>query len=440
MWTPREYLLSTCLRVRAKHSGRWGQLMKKTVCAALTLGLSCSTAATAVPNLATLTLQQQLLGQINLTTTLGNLTQTAASIDRSIQGRVIVGNNATFASGASVCTIRCSGNTSAPIDINSKTFGALTVFGNTSAPTISATGATSYLSIGSGAFDNEGTISGNYLLNSNGGSNERVLNVVSSAAGANVANATAIRTTQSTFAGGNYSYNVGAGVVTGNGPTPQVSLPFESVFPFFNDYASSLFDLSSTLAALTGAPTATPQFLPAGSTGIFNAQSDYRTILNGVTYNYGVIATTVADLTSTVGLLGINNNGNDATFVIVRGDGANFELPTLNNFGSSKIIFDFSDATTLRFGGNFNGTVLAPLANITQQNGVLDGSIVARSLNQGAGIYDLSLFNGKLIGLAGTPATAAAVPESASWALMLVGFGGIGAAMRRSRKAAVSFS
>ena len=37
-------------------------------------------------------------------------------------------------------------------------------------------------------------------------------------------------------------------------------------------------------------------------------------------------------------------------------------------------------------------------------------------------------------------AAAGAVPEPATWAMMLVGFGGMGYVMRRNRKAAVSFS
>ena len=120
--------------------------------------------------------------------------------------------------------------------------------------------------------------------------------------------------------------------------------------------------------------------------------------------------------------------------MIVRGDGANYTLPNLNSYsggGSNKIIFDFVDATTLKFAGNWNGSILAPLATITQQGGTINGSVVVASMTQSNALNDGGLFAGNLGGLAGLSTS---VPEPASLALLGAGVLAAGAAARRRRR------
>ena len=99
----------------------------------------------------------------------------------------------------------------------------------------------------------------------------------------------------------------------------------------------------------------------------------------------------------------------------------------LNSYiAAKKVIFDFVDATTLKFAGNWNGSILAPLANITSANGVLDGSIIVASINQTQALGAANLFVGNLTGL---------VPEPASLLLFGVGAAAAGLVRRRRSKA-----
>lgn len=380
---------------------------------------------------AELTQDNQLLGQFNLVT-LGNLTQSSSATSTTIQGRALVGGNATFTGNApSVCTTNCAGNTTSAVDSSGATFGALTVFGNVVSPTTNSIGGTGYVAIGAGALDVKGTIAGNYLMNTNGGTTGAV-NVVGSASGSNVGNATAIKTSQSSFAGGNYTYSALTGLVTGNGPTPQVNQSVASVFPFTTAYQTEAKNLAQGIANLPGTPGVTAQSLPKNNATFFTANADYTATIGGVTYKYGVVTTTLADLASGTGAGGVSNGTNDATFVIVRGDGANYTLPNLNSYtGSNKVIYDFVDATTLKFAGNWNGSILAPLATITQQGGTINGSVVVASINQSNALNDSGLFGGNLGGLAGLSTS---VPEPASLALLGLGALAAGVATRRRRR------
>lgn len=378
-----------------------------------------------------------LLSQFNLVS-LGDLTQTQGGSNyTTIQGRAIVGGNASFAtysggSDPSVCTVNCSGNAAVAIDGSKTSFGALTVFGNLTAP--AGTSPITYVGVGSGDVNVRGTgasgtsaITGNVLLNTSGNGANGALNVVGAVAGsngANVGNAAAVRTSQASFAGGNYT--VSNGQVTGYGPAAQVSQTVATVFPFSTAYQASATTLAQGIANLPGTPGVKAQSLPSSNAVFFTANADYTA--GGL--NYGVITTTVANLATQSGNWGINNNGNAATFVIVSGDGANYTLPNLNSYaGAGNVIFDFVNATTLKFAGNWNGTILAPLANITQQGGAINGSVVVASIAQSNALNDGNIFSGNLSGLAGLSTN---VPEPAS--LLLLGTGLAAAAFGRRRR------
>lgn len=115
---------------------------------------------------------------------------------------------------------------------------------------------------------------------------------------------------------------------------------------------------------------------------------------------YGVVTTTYDTLASERNFGGISDNGNTATIVVVTGSDPNVGLPNLNSGSYGDVIWDFVNTTVLEFSGSGFGTILAPLAAITQQGGDLDGSIVVAGMTQTNGLHsDDGAFDGKLSGL-----------------------------------------
>lgn len=95
--------------------------------------------------------------------------------------------------------------------------------------------------------------------------------------------------------------------------------------------------------------------------------------------------------------------------------------------GASDIIWNFYQAKTVTLGTQIAGTVLAPLANVTNDNQI-DGTLVANSWSGNGELHDYP-YQGNL------PANCiSAAPEPSTWALLLLGIGGIGLMLRRARK------
>lgn len=99
---------------------------------------------------------------------------------------------------------------------------------------------------------------------------------------------------------------------------------------------------------------------------------------------------------------------------------------------AQKLIFNFTDATGLNLHAQFTGSILAPKATLQNSNNI-NGSVVAKLFNQDGEVH-LGTFNGQLPLLVTTPnQPPTGVPEPASWATMLAGFGAIGGMIRRRR-------
>ena len=125
------------------------------------------------------------------------------------------------------------------------------------------------------------------------------------------------------------------------------------------------------------------------------------------------------------------NVADPATTVIfnVSGDGSyNWNTGLAGAFAgmADNVIWNFSDATSLNSSQTVFGSILAPLADVGA-NSAINGSVVANNLRANAGV-NLGTYGGGNIGLAG------AVPEPATWAMLIAGFGLVGAAARRRRR------
>ncbi len=92
--------------------------------------------------------------------------------------------------------------------------------------------------------------------------------------------------------------------------------------------------------------------------------------------------------------------------------------------GYQKILFNFYQATNINFGGTFQGTVLAPNADITGSNGQVDGGLIAKSFTGSSEFHDL-LFTGTL---------PAQTPEPGTWVMFMLGAGCVGLTRFKRRR------
>lgn len=104
---------------------------------------------------------------------------------------------------------------------------------------------------------------------------------------------------------------------------------------------------------------------------------------------------------------------------------------------ASQVLWNFSDATTLSFANiALLGSVLAPNANYLGGWGQLDGELIVKSFSDTYGATQINSGYNLVGDLMNPPTTG--VPEPAAWALMILGFGAMGAMLRRRRRLAAA--
>ncbi len=177
---------------------------------------------------------------------------------------------------------------------------------------------------------------------------------------------------------------------------------------------TSMLALSDSLSALT-ATTATAGVTIASNKATFTSTGSGINVINlsgSSLANFGEIAF------SNTGTTVVNVSGSD----ILLND--NFLSPS-STLGE-KVIWNFYQASTLQLGNAFYGTILAPRASAVVNQDIY-GTVIVDTLGM-TGEAHLKTFGSDL-------PTTVPVPEPATWAMMIVGFGLVGAGMRRRRPA-----
>lgn len=117
--------------------------------------------------------------------------------------------------------------------------------------------------------------------------------------------------------------------------------------------------------------------------------------------------------------------------IIINMLGTSFtELGNLNTTAiNQKVIWNFADATSISLKG-WHGSILAPNATLSNSSAI-EGSVVTQIFNQSGEVH-LGTYDGTSTFLQTPPPPA--VPEPATWAMMLAGFGAVGSMVRRRRR------
>ena len=378
--------------------------------APLVIGLALGATLLASPAFAGLTaaelaLDSAVFGQF------GAVTFGTYTANNESEGRIAVGGNF-IGGGHNICFNGCSGDTTDPT--LGATYGALNVWGNvTGAGANPAGDAFIQGSNASGSMLNMNYAGGTAIVGANAGTIQSANFITTSAASAG--------TTQNLRNGVPITTNVPAGTV----------FPFRSTLPF----QTALTDLSASLKA--DAQGTTAQVLGAyvqnGATGLTAtaAPGSYGG------KKYGFVTTTMADLASYQNFSGITATGLDAVFVIVSGT-SSAALPNLNTVGNN-LIWDFVDATTISFAGQWYGQILAPNATVSNPSGDLNGTVIAQNVVQSNeyhyGSYILP--TNSLSGLPVVPTSSGSgstpIDEPSAFAVLAAGAGLLAAARRRAR-------
>jgi choice-of-anchor A domain-containing protein len=270
-----------------------------------------------------------------------------------------------------------------PADTPASAYAGLTVGGTASGVTVNSDGAVI-----------EGNLSGSTI---NSGSTA----VFGTASNTNFNGPAYVATTGS---GDNFNGGQNASLATGTAATAATSTDFKSAL---TGLSSQLKNLASTGSYVTF----------VGTKAIFNA-----VLLNGVA---------VFDLTSIDKLLftmtEFEFNLNGATTVILNSDETTINI-SANFLGGSaqaigaKTIWNFYDATDVDITSQFGGSIVAPLADFTNNNNI-EGGVYVDTLHQYGEIHEQS-FTGEI------PSTP--VPEPST--MLLLGLGLTGLALVRSRR------
>lgn len=365
----------------------------------------------------------QILSQFNAVV-FGNFSNSS-----DVQGRAVVGGNVSAGAGfnqapGSAAASSFSGLMVYGNETGSNSFsinGSLTILGSNSASVNLNAGGSVFVGAG-----NSGTINGN------GGA------VAASINGNNTGQITlnsggAVRINGNT---GNVSVNGGTGLiytgsVTGslnmnNGATATQAASAGITPPALPDFNSTFKAPLTALSTQLAGQSANSTVRVSGSSITFNAAPN----ASGIAVFDINTSLFMANSTVTINLDGatsviINVNVDscvDVTCAYSFLNSVNFSNPTSY---ADEVLWNFVNATGITFSNEFGGTVLAPLAAVTNSSPI-DGTLVASSFN-GTGELHSYPYTGILPGTVTTP-------EPGSLVTFGIGLAGLGAIRYRRRR------
>lgn len=262
------------------------------------------------------------------------------------------------------------------------------------------------------------TVVGSVLAN-----NQNLNNGSGASVGGTAVNVFNLNGVQTVNAGGAASVqNLNGSTVNQNVAGLQASLTAQrdTMFADFSELSLYLKDLDKTVdytLPLSNEIDFTVGVPPVSGPAVFSLAN--TSVLNGRNLDFHIGATD---------FVVINVGGTTATLP----QGSNFMGDSASLLGAN-VIWNFYEATTIGFSSRFNGSVLAPLADATFSNSPITGTAVFKSFNQGGEVH-MANFGGYTFL---PPTLPPGVPEPATWAMMILGFGAVGRAVRR-RKAALA--
>ena len=190
--------------------------------------------------------------------------------------------------------------------------------------------------------------------------------------------------------------------------------------------------------ALAGASAANATLYAGSTTGCFGAactpnQTNTTMPGSGLTFRQGTFSQQDSN-----GFVGIGSNGTD-TFGLFDLTGASFNYtsaPTLFT-----LLITFTQPTGTAGANTFSSTITGSVSGDGIGGVFVNFDNTAHAFTSNAGPFLVSLNDFSIsAGSVGTPITGQinAVPEPATWGMMLLGFAGIGMALRRRRRPALA--
>lgn len=191
---------------------------------------------------------------------------------------------------------------------------------------------------------------------------------------------------------------------------------------------------AATLAADVTALSAELRNLALGSNPSSFVTGSQGPIFNAVEGGNGYALFNVAGSVFNSGEIAFTQSGGPMPIIVnVSGTSINWTANAVGGFNASLnpfLIWNFYEATNINISRGTFGSILAPLATLANSTAI-EGSIVVRNFTQGGEVH-LGTYNGHGDFLDG-PAPEGAIPEPASWAMLIAGFGLTGVALRRRR-------